>query len=100
MSQQQNSDKRIPLSISVFDNGMITIDDIERKHIAYGNIDGMYQTETTQGVTLSLNSMDRKNHEQVMTKCNEIASACYELQKMLGDIDANASEFDKPTIEI
>ncbi|MCY9861167.1 hypothetical protein OTK49_01310 [Vibrio coralliirubri] len=87
MNQDLTAKKRIPLTVSVYADGMVTIDDKERVHVAYGNIDGMYKSGSTQGVTLSLNSTDEAANAEVMELCNEIAAGCYKLQNLLTDIE-------------
>lgn len=83
---------RIPLKIIATNDGMVTIDDFAgenktSKHFSYGNILGMYKTESTQGAGLQTNSTDKELNKKILEQCNAIATASYELQNLLKHVE-------------
>ena len=87
---------KIPLKITVSSDGMTIIEDVsgennESKHLNYGNILGMYKTESTQGVSLQTNSSNKELNKKILERCNEIATASYELQNLLKQVEEQQS---------
>lgn len=78
--------KRIPLIVFASCDGMVQIDDQDKKHICYANILGMYKTQSTQGSGVQINSLEPEVQEKVQEKCDKIATLMYELQDLLGEI--------------
>lgn len=81
-----NKEARPPFVIEVAYNGMVTITDADRTRLNYCNILGSYKTESQQAVGLQTGTMDNEEEERILSKCNEIATASYELQEMLSNM--------------
>lgn len=86
MTTTSNNETRPPFVIEVAHNGMITITDADRIRLNYCNILGSYKTESQQAVGLQTGTMDSDEEAKILSKCNEIAAASYELQEMLSNM--------------